>query len=98
MYQTSPTSTRRLPLAAALLLLGVATSGHAQDDGNNADAALVLGRVEVPAKRIGPMSARSVLSSVDVLDAEPDPATASPARLGTVHARPGRHADPVPPG
>jgi iron complex outermembrane receptor protein len=69
MYQTSPTPTRRLPLAAALLLLGVATSGHAQDDGNNADAALVLGRVEVPAKRIGPMSARSVLSSVDVLDA-----------------------------
>lgn len=70
MYQNSPTPTRRLPLAAALLLLGVAVTGHAQDDGNNADAALVLGRVEVPAKRIGPMSARSVLSSVDVLDAE----------------------------
>lgn len=48
-------------------LLGAAAPGWAQD---NDDAALVLGRVEVTAKRSGPMSARGVLSSVDILDAD----------------------------
>lgn len=59
-------------MAAATLpaLQGVAAPGMAQDATTDDEAALVLGRVEVTAKRIGPMAARSVLSSVDMLDAE----------------------------
>lgn len=57
-------------LARALLpaLVCAPTAGMAGD--NNDDAALMVGRVDITAQRSGPMTARSVLSSVDILGAE----------------------------
>jgi iron complex outermembrane receptor protein len=63
-------SSAKIYAQAALLpaLLSASTFGLAQENGD--DAALVLGRVEISAQRSGPMAARSVLSSVDILGAE----------------------------
>nr|WP_315251619.1 TonB-dependent receptor [uncultured Duganella sp.] len=63
-------STVTMLARAALLpaLLGASPFGVAEE--NMDDAALVLGRVEITAQRSGPMAARSVLSSVDILGAE----------------------------
>lgn len=63
-------STVKMLAQAALLpaLLGASPFGVAEE--NSDDAALVLGRVEITAQRSGPMAARNVLSSVDILGAE----------------------------
>ncbi|MBV7536842.1 TonB-dependent receptor [Duganella sp. sic0402] len=63
-------SSAKIYAQAALLpaLLSASAFGLAQENGD--DAALVLGRVEISAQRSGPMAARSVLSSVDILGAE----------------------------
>lgn len=57
-------------LSAILLpgLLGVTAFAYAQEQTD--DATLYVGRVDIKGQRSGPLSARSVLSSVDVLGAE----------------------------
>lgn len=49
-------------------LLGATAFAYAQEQ--TGDAALYVGRVDIKGQRSGPLSARSVLSSVDVLGAE----------------------------
>ena len=60
---------RKRHALACAALCATACAAYAQDTQHD-DSTLVLGSVEVTAKRTGPLSARNVLSSVDVLGAE----------------------------
>ena len=65
---------RKRHALACAALCATASAAYAQQDtqhdAQHDDSTLVLGSVEITARRTGPLSARNVLSSVDVLGAE----------------------------
>lgn len=60
---------RALVCAALLAAIGAAQANH-NDNAGEDDSTLIVGSVEVTAKRSGPLTARNIMSSVDVLGAD----------------------------